>query len=143
MSFFSVNTNTLYYEIGLNFKFKHKILKDKVISIMDSINEFIPIQRAYTSRSEIELNYYPSLSGHYDVLYNNNNIGILAFNNNSAESRNIYSNPNIISEIQVGNSLIKLINDKKYKTNSLPLMEMVYYFCLNITYYRNIYFKIF
>ena len=72
-------------------------------------------KRAYTSRSEIELNYYPSLSGHYDVLYNNNNIGILAFNNNSAESRNIYSNPNLISEIQVGNSLIKLINDTKVK----------------------------
>ena len=31
MGFFSVNTNTLYYEIGLNNKisFKHKILKIK------------------------------------------------------------------------------------------------------------------
>ena len=132
MGFFSVNTNTLYYEIGLNNKisFKHKILKDKVISIMDSINEFIPIQRAYTSRSEIELNYYPSLSGHYDVLYNNNNIGVLAFNNNSAESRNIYSDPNLISEIQVGNSLIKLINDTKSKTNSTPLWKWFIIFAL-------------
>ena len=142
MGFFSVNINTLYYEIGLNNKisFKHKILKDKVISIIDSINEFIPIQRAYTSRSEIE-QLLSLFSGHYDVLYNNNNIGILAFNNNSAE-RNIYSNPNLISEIQVGNSLRKLINDTKVK-QILPLMKMVYYFCLNITYNRNIYLKIF
>lgn len=132
MGFFSINTNTLYYEIGLNHKivFKHEILKDKVISIKDSINEFIPIQRSYTSKSEIELNYHPSLSGHYNVLYNNNNLGVLAFNNDSSESRNTYSNPDLISEIQVENSLIKLINDTKSETNNTPLWKWFVIFAL-------------
>ena len=132
MGYFSINTNNLYYKIGLNHKitFKHKIIKDKVISIKDSINEFIPIQRSYATNSEIELNHYPSLSGHYNVIYNSNNLGILAFNNNSDESRNIYSNPDIISEIQVNDSLIKLINETKSKTNSTPLWKWFVIFAL-------------
>ena len=100
------------------------------------------LYKEHTYKSEIDLNYYPSLSGHYDVLYNNKNLGILAFNNNSDESRNTYSNPELIPEIQIGNSLLKLINEKS-KNKFYPLMEMVYYFCLNVTDYRNIYFKIF
>ena len=132
MGYFSINTNNLYYKIGLNHKitFKHKIIKDKVISIKDSINEIIPIQRSYATNSEIELNHYPSLSGHYNVIYNGNNLGILAFNNNSDESRNIYSNPDIISEIQVNDSLIKLINETKSKTNSTPLWKWFVIFAL-------------
>ena len=64
------------------------------------------------------------------MLYNNKKLGILAFNYNSTESRNTYSNPELITEIQIENSLSKLINETKSKTNSTPLWKWFVIFAL-------------
>lgn len=145
IAFFSSNFNTLSYVLGEKYKipFKHDLSDEHVIRIKDSLQEFIPIQKKYNSKSEIELNYYPTYPGHYKVILADKELALLGFNHNRSENNNSFIDPSQIEIINTDSSLDNLINSTKSNSNSIPLWKWFVIFALMLLIIEIFIFKFF
>ena len=85
---YSFQNAKLYYHLNQenNIDIETEVKKDEILTLQNKNETFIPIQRAYKDKVQLNLNDKPSSAGFYKVLQNEISIQTLAFNNPKAES---------------------------------------------------------
>jgi len=85
---YSFQNAKLYYHLNQenNIDIETEVKKDEILILQNKNETFIPIQRAFKDKVQLNLNDKPSSAGFYKVLQNEISIQTLAFNNPKAES---------------------------------------------------------
>lgn len=117
---YSFKNAKLYYYLNQenNIDIETAVKKDEILTLKNKNETFIPIQRAYKDKVQLNLNDKPSSAGFYMVLQNETSIQTLAFNNPKAESSLNYldlSELETQENINVSNSIASVFKELNEK----------------------------
>lgn len=103
----------LAYRIGEdnNIKITTVLQKDEVISLQSETEQFIPEQQIAVDYVKLHTVEEPSKAGFYDVVFNTENLGTLAFNTPKTESNLIFWNVNEVIKNQKNVKLYTQVTD--------------------------------
>jgi hypothetical protein len=108
----SVKLSKLYYTIGEqnNYSVPVSLIQDEILSIRDSLINFIPIQQVKANQVNIRTSEDPSKSGTFNIEKDKEFIELVSYNYNRNESLLQYADPINWQGVKVFNSVNDLFN---------------------------------
>jgi len=125
-------TSNLYYDIGVEsiFYVEVETQQDAVLSLNKTNTSFIPRQQSFNNKISVTTFNDPSVSGIYEVVYNNQTIKHISYNYNRTESDLTYTPPIPSKYIEVNDSIETVFNAIKSESSTNDLWKWCVVFAI-------------
>ena len=108
----SIKLSKLYYTIGElnNYSVPVSLIQDEILTLRDSLLNFIPIQQSKANQVNIRTSADPSIAGTFNIEKDKEFLELVSYNYNRNESLLQYANPINWQGVEVFNSVNDLFN---------------------------------